>query len=119
MVHPLKLNCQTRSACARQGPKSSSDCRRAISRCTRKPSRGGTSGAGGGGDGGSLVIQVIVPSGNARAGIKTGDILHLVSGGGQERTESEYRALFDAADLRLVRVYPTTSSFSILEGVPT
>jgi len=66
-----------------------------------------------------LVIQVIVPSGNARAGIKTGDILHLVSGVGQERTESEYRALFDAAGLRLVRVYPTTSSFSILEGVPT
>ena len=30
-----------------------------------------------------MVIQVIVPSGNARAGIKTGDILHLVSGSGQ------------------------------------
>ncbi len=46
-----------------------------------------------------------------------GDILHLVSGGGQERTEDEYRALFDAAGLRLSKVYPTETAFSILEGV--
>jgi SAM-dependent methyltransferase len=66
-----------------------------------------------------LVIQVIVPPGNTPAGIKVSDILHLVSGGGQERTEAEYRTLFDAAGFRLARVHPTSSSFSILEGAPT
>ncbi|MCZ6874346.1 MAG: methyltransferase [bacterium] len=69
-------------------------------------------------DGRVLVIQVIVPSGNEPAQIKVSDILHLVSGGGQERTEAEYRALFDAAGFKLVKVYPTATSFSILEGVP-
>jgi len=70
-------------------------------------------------DGRLLVIQVIVPLGNTPAPIKVSDILHLVSGGGQERTEVEYRALFDAAGFKLARVYPTASSFSILEGVPS
>ena len=35
-----------------------------------------------------LIIQVIVPAGNAPAPIKMSDLLHLVSGGGQERTEA-------------------------------
>jgi SAM-dependent methyltransferase len=70
-------------------------------------------------DGGRLlVIQIIVPPGNAPARIKVSDILHLVSGGGQERTEAEYRGLFDAAGFKLVGVYSTAASFSILEGVP-
>ena len=46
------------------------------------------------------------------------DILHLVEGGGQERTEAEYRALFDAAGFKLIKIYPTAVSFSILEGMP-
>jgi hypothetical protein len=70
-------------------------------------------------DGGRLlVIQVIVPPGNAPARIKMNDILHLVEGGGQERTEAEYRALLDAAGFNLVTIYPTAASFSILEGMP-
>jgi cyclopropane fatty-acyl-phospholipid synthase-like methyltransferase len=69
-------------------------------------------------DGRLLVIQVVVPPGNAPARIKMSDLLHLVSGGGQERTEAEYRALFDAAGFELIRIYPTAASFSILEGVP-
>lgn len=69
-------------------------------------------------DGGRLlVIQVIVPPGNAPARIKMSDLLHLVSGGGQERTEAEYRALFDAAGFNLIQVYPTGATFSILEGI--
>jgi hypothetical protein len=71
-------------------------------------------------DGGRLlVIQVIVPPGNAPARIKMSDLLHLVSGGGQERTEAEYRALFDVAGFKLIGVYPTAAAFSILEGTPT
>jgi O-methyltransferase domain/Dimerisation domain len=64
-----------------------------------------------------LVIQAIVPSGNAPARIKVSDILHLVSGGGQERTEAQYRTLFDASGFSLVKIHPASSSFSILEGV--
>ena len=44
-------------------------------------------------------------------------ILHLVSGGGQERTEAQYRTLFDASGFSLVKIHPASSSFSILEGV--
>ena len=66
-----------------------------------------------------LVIQVIVPPWDTPARIKMGDILHLVSGGGQERTEDEYRGLFDAAGFRLAKVYPTPTAFSILEGIVT
>src|SRR5262249_37380356 len=65
-----------------------------------------------------LIIQVVVPPGNAPASIKVSDILHLVSGGGQERTEAEYRALLELAGFRLVKVYPTGGPFSILESVP-
>jgi hypothetical protein len=64
-----------------------------------------------------LVIQAIVPSGNASARVKVSDILHLVSGGGQERTEAQYRTLFDASGFSLVKIHPASSSFSILEGV--
>ena len=64
-----------------------------------------------------LVVQVIVPSWDTPARIKMGDILHLVSGGGQERPEDEYRELFGSAGFRLARVYPTATAFSILEGV--
>ena len=65
-----------------------------------------------------LVIQGIVPEENEPAPIKISDILHLVSGGGQERTEAEYRGLFDASGFKLAHIYPTATSFSILEGVP-
>ena len=37
---------------------------------------------------------------------------------GQERTEKEYDELFRAADLKLVRIIPTRSHLSLIEGVP-
>jgi len=64
-----------------------------------------------------LVIQAIVPSGNEPARIKVSDVLHLVSEGGQERTEAQYRTLFAASGFGVVKIYPASSSFSILEGV--
>jgi hypothetical protein len=42
----------------------------------------------------------------------------MVLPGGMERTEDEYRALFAAAGFELVRIVPTTSWISVLEGVP-
>ena len=45
------------------------------------------------------------------------DIIMLAVPGGQERTEPEYRALFDKAGFRLKRVVPTESAASVVEAV--
>jgi hypothetical protein len=47
------------------------------------------------------------------------DLEMLVSPGGQERTEAEYRALLDKAGFRLERIIPTGTPMKILESVPT
>src|SRR5690606_2320305 len=47
---------------------------------------------------------------------KTLDIIMLAVTGGRERTRSEYAALLADAGLRLERVVPTTSHYSIVEA---
>ena len=42
----------------------------------------------------------------------------VITPGGRERTEAEYRRLFDRAGLRLTRIVPTTDLVSVLEAVP-
>ena len=42
----------------------------------------------------------------------------LVIVGGRERTEAEYRALFEAAGFKLTQIIPTASEMSVIEGVP-
>jgi hypothetical protein len=37
--------------------------------------------------------------------------------GGKERTEDEYRELYDRAGFDLVRVVPTSTEVSVIEGV--
>jgi hypothetical protein len=46
------------------------------------------------------------------------DLNMLVITGGRERTEAEYRALFEAANFRLTKIVPTRSSLSIIEAAP-
>jgi len=41
----------------------------------------------------------------------------LVMTGGRERTEAEFRDLYERAGFRLTRVVPTESPFSAIEGV--
>jgi hypothetical protein len=41
----------------------------------------------------------------------------LVMTGGRERTEAEFRQLYESAGFRLTRVFPTESPFSVIEGV--
>lgn len=41
----------------------------------------------------------------------------LVMTGGRERTETEFRELYERAGFRLTRVVPTESPFSVIEGV--
>jgi hypothetical protein len=44
------------------------------------------------------------------------DIEMLVSPGGKERTEEEYKELFAKAGLRLTRIIKTQSPYSVIEA---
>jgi hypothetical protein len=66
-----------------------------------------------------LLVEGIVPEGNEPADVKALDLLMLLVFGGQERTESEFRALFDAVGLRLSGVVPMPRTGTYLvEAVP-
>jgi hypothetical protein len=65
-----------------------------------------------------LVVEGVVPAGNAPSFTKLLDLTMLVIPGGLERTKAEYAALFARAGFRLSRVVPTRSEVSVIEGVP-
>ncbi len=70
-----------------------------------------------GGKGKLLLVEMIVPLGNGPAVGKLLDLEMLVmTPGGRERTEAEYRALLGKAGYRLTRIVPTPGPVSILEG---
>ncbi|MDR4496484.1 MAG: acetylserotonin O-methyltransferase [Candidatus Scalindua sp.] len=66
-----------------------------------------------------LLVEWIMPEivDNATNGVNL-DLTMLMVSGGQERTEREYRALFDSAGFQLNRIIPTPSGKSLLEGIP-
>lgn len=64
-----------------------------------------------------LVVEMVVPEGNEPSPAKFLDLQMLQYLPGCERTEKEYRELFDKAGLVLTRIVPTMSPFSILEGM--
>lgn len=68
-------------------------------------------------DGKVLIIETVVPAGNEPHYSKVLDLEMLVSPGGLERTAEEYRELLSAAGLRLTRIIPTPSPYSIVEAV--
>lgn len=65
-----------------------------------------------------LLIEEVIPSGDAPSHAKLADLNMLIGPGGQERTEAEYRALYAAAGFSLERVIETGSRLSIIEGTP-
>jgi hypothetical protein len=65
-----------------------------------------------------LVVDVVLPPGNAPHPGKVMDILMMVFAHGRERTEHEFRALLDAAGFHLSRIQATTSTLSIVEALP-
>jgi hypothetical protein len=65
-----------------------------------------------------LVVERVIPLGNTTAEAKLFDINMLVVAGGQERTEREYGALFQAAGFNLTRTIATGSPLSLVEAVP-
>ncbi len=69
-------------------------------------------------DGRLLIIEMVLPEGNAPHPGKMLDLMMLVGPAGQERTAPEYRALLAKAGFRLTNVVPTQSAVSIVEAVP-
>ena len=65
-----------------------------------------------------LLIEMVLPPGNAPHPGKILDMMMLVGPGGRERTEQEYRTLLEQAGFRLTRVVPTESAVSVIEAVP-
>ena len=65
-----------------------------------------------------LVVDAVVPAGNIPHHSKVSDILMMVLLSGHERTEQEFRDLFEKADFKLTRVTMTPSSLAIVEAIP-
>lgn len=64
-----------------------------------------------------LIVEMVVPDGNQPSPAKSLDMMMLLMEGGKERTPAEYEALYASAGLRLSRIVPTRSPYSIVEGV--
>lgn len=70
-----------------------------------------------------LLVERVMP-----ARIEQSAVFHLLArfdlhmmvfnAGGRDRTETEFRALLDAAGFKLTNIFPTQSMSSIIEGVP-
>jgi O-methyltransferase/methyltransferase family protein len=65
-----------------------------------------------------LLAEEVLPPGDQPSYGKLTDLNMLVSPGGRERTEAEYRTLYAAAGFELTRVIPTRSRISLIEGEP-
>ncbi|HEV3001233.1 MAG TPA: methyltransferase [Solirubrobacteraceae bacterium] len=83
------------------------DCVRILESCRRALAPGGR----------VLVVDAIIPAGNAPHQSKEMDLMMLAALTGRERTADQLEPLFAAAGLRLDRVVPTPSVMSIAEGV--
>ena len=68
-------------------------------------------------DGRLFVIEAVIPSGSEPFFHKFMDLNMLVMTGGRERTETEYRALFEKAGFHLNRITSTPTEVAVLEGV--
>lgn len=68
-------------------------------------------------DGKLILIEAVVPATSEPHFSKFIDLNMLVITGGRERTESEFRALYEASGFRMTRIVPTESPFSVIEGV--
>ena len=68
-----------------------------------------------------VLIERVVPERisalPAHRSVVQGD-LTMMLWDGKERTEAEYRALFEQGGLTLSRVVPVGEGFSVLEGIP-
>src|SRR5262245_27314387 len=66
-----------------------------------------------------LVVEKVIPPGNAPFPGKFTDITMLLVTRGRERTASQYEALLSEAGFTLTRIVPTSSPASVIEAVPS
>lgn len=65
-----------------------------------------------------LVVEQVVPPGNEPALAKFLDVnMMMLFTGGCERTEAEYRTLFEAAGFQLTKIVPTQTPVSVIEAI--
>jgi hypothetical protein len=68
-----------------------------------------------------LIVEGIYPSridkSDASRGAASNDVNMLVCTGGRQRSEAEFRSLYDAAGFKLTSIVPTQVRVSIIEGV--
>jgi len=65
-----------------------------------------------------LIVDCVVPTGNAPSLSKDMDITMLTYPGGQERTEAQFRSVLKASGFELKSITPTASIVSVVEGRP-
>lgn len=67
-----------------------------------------------------LIVEGVYPSridqSLASRGAAANDVNMLVNTGGRQRSEPEFRALYDAAGFKLLRIVPTQGRVSVIEG---
>jgi orsellinic acid C2-O-methyltransferase len=70
-----------------------------------------------------LIVEGVYPAridgSLASRGAAANDVNMLVSTGGRQRSEEEFRELYRASGLALTRIVPTLSPVSVIEGVPS
>ena len=64
-----------------------------------------------------ILVEAVVPETSEPHFSKFIDLNMLVMTGGRERTESEFRKLYEDSGFKLTRIVPTESPFSVIEGV--
>lgn len=65
-----------------------------------------------------ILLESVIPPGNEPAFGKILDLEMLVMPGGKERTEAEFRQLFDTSGFTLTRIVPTKSPLCVIEAKP-
>jgi len=89
---------------------SDAECRKILMRCRERMKS----------DNRLLVIEMVPVPGRPDVGIALLDMAMMTFGGeARQRTETEYRELFAATELVLMRVVETKTAFSILEVRPS
>jgi hypothetical protein len=64
-----------------------------------------------------LLVESVIPPGNEPFMGKFLDLTMMLIPGGQERTEQEFRELYDRAGFELMRIVPTSTEVSVVEGL--
>jgi len=64
-----------------------------------------------------LVVEMIIPPGNEPSVAKLLDLEMLVTTGGRERTEKEFKTLLESSGFKLSRTITTKESICVIEGL--